>query len=198
MTKTDLLELYKTVSQGRMPGYVEVTDANWQQLLIDGKWQNRIFSWTILFSGGRWKYAETDSERGYVVECEEFDTETEAVEYAKHVLNLRYLANRENSTEEMLCRFICSRYGTSEERAASMVSRMVVHKDIFEEFFSYARTGRYCSGGKPPVSVVCGYTAELLAKEYGLSALGAYNYLVYLREEPEQTLRELHAKLPRK
>lgn len=43
-----------------------------------------------------------------------------------------------------------------------------------------------------------GYTAEFLSKEYNLSPLGAYNYLVYLIEDPERALADLKAGLPTK
>ena len=39
---------------------------------------------------------------------------------------------------------------------------------------------------------------EFLSKEYYLSPLGAYNYLVYLIEDPERALADLKAGLPTK
>ena len=41
-----------------------------------------------------------------------------------------------------------------------------------------------------------GLTAQHLATNYPLSALGAYNYLIYLREMPEIALADLKAGLP--
>lgn len=41
-----------------------------------------------------------------------------------------------------------------------------------------------------------GFTAQHLATNYPLSALGAYNYLIYLREMPEKALADLKAGLP--
>jgi hypothetical protein len=43
-----------------------------------------------------------------------------------------------------------------------------------------------------------GFTACQLATNYPLSPLGAYNYLIYLREMPVQALADLEAGLPRK
>ena len=45
---------------------------------------------------------------------------------------------------------------------------------------------------------LCGYTAETLHRDYNLSPLGAYNYLVYLKEDPNNALTDLKAGLPRK
>lgn len=41
-----------------------------------------------------------------------------------------------------------------------------------------------------------GFTAQYLATNYPLSALGAYNYLIYLREMPGKALADLKAGLP--
>ena len=46
--------------------------------------------------------------------------------------------------------------------------------------------------------VVEGYNAKMLFANYPLSELGAYKYLIYLREEPEAALADLKAGLPRK
>ena len=40
------------------------------------------------------------------------------------------------------------------------------------------------------------FTAQNLATNYPLSALGSYNYLIYLREIPEKALADLKAGLP--
>lgn len=43
-----------------------------------------------------------------------------------------------------------------------------------------------------------GYSAEYLNKETHLSVIGAYNYLIYLRDEPTSAMADLKAGLPRK
>lgn len=43
-----------------------------------------------------------------------------------------------------------------------------------------------------------GYYASKLVEEFPLSPLGAYNYLIYLREDPEHALANLKAGLPKK
>lgn len=76
-----------------------------------------------------------------------------------------------------------------------MVNQMAKHTDVFEEFFNYARVERFCKKDKSQTQVH-GYTSEFLNKEYNLSPLGAYNYLVYLVEDPEHALVDLKAGLP--
>lgn len=95
MTKNELLEWYKSLQSEKMPRYIEIEDVNDTQLFVNGKWQNVVYSWALLFDGNKWKYAETDSERGYVFDFKTFDTENAAVEYAKKILNQKYLAIKE-------------------------------------------------------------------------------------------------------
>jgi hypothetical protein len=97
----------------------------------------------------------------------------------------------------MLGRYIQQKFGCSEKQAKSMIEQMSVHNDIVDEFFNYARVGKFCKKDKTQTKI-CGYTAEVLHKEYNLSPLGAYNYLVYLTENPEHALADLKAGLPRK
>lgn len=195
MTKKELLEWYSSIKSEKMPQYIEIDDANNTQLSVNGEWKNVVFSWALLFDGIKWKYVETDSERGYVFDLKTFDTEFAAVEYAKNILNQKYLATKGNSKEEMLCRFIQQKFGYSEKRANAMVIQMAKHDDIFEEFFNFARVGKFCKKDKSQTKVH-GYTAEFLSREYNLSPLGAYNYLVYLMEDPEQAIADLKAGLP--
>lgn len=197
MNKVELLDWYNSIQTEKMPRFVEAVDANNNQLFIDGEWRNIFYSWTLLYVGEMWKYAETDSERGYVFDLKEFASETDAVEYARAVLNKRYMAINGNSREEMLSRYIQQKFGYSEKRAKSMIEQMSVHNDIIDEFFNYARVGKLCKKDKTQTEI-CGYTAERLNKEYNLSPLGAYNYLVYLIEDPEHAIADLKAGLPRK
>ena len=197
MNKVELLVWYSSMESEKMPTYTEATDANNSQLFIDGEWKNTVYSWTLLCVDGIWKYAETDSERGYVLDFKIFNSEEDAVEYAKSILQKKYSAIGRNSTKEMLSRYVQQKFGYSEKRAKIMVDQMAIHQDVFEEFFNYARIGKFCKKDKTQTQLY-GYTAEILNKEFNLSPLGAYNYLVYLIEDPEHALADLKAGLPRK
>lgn len=116
---------------------------------------------------------------------------------AKARLYRKYLSLQGNLKEDMLCRYIMQKYGYSEKHAKTMVNQMAPHHDIFEEFFHYALTGEFQKEDGTQ-TVVCGYTAEKLNSDYNLSPLGAYNYLVYLKEEPQRALKDLKDGLPRK
>ena len=110
---------------------------------------------------------------------------------------MNFSATEGNSKEEMLCRYIQQKYGCSEKRSRAMVSRMLPYNDIFEDFFNYACVGKFRKKDESQVEI-CGYTAEVLNRDFNLSPLGAYNFLVYLKEEPERAIADLKAGLPRK
>ena len=197
MVKAELLKWYASIETDKMPRYIEISDANESQIFLNGCWQNVIYVWSILFDGKNWKYVETDSDKGYVFDFKSFCSENEAVEYAKDILNKKLLASKGNSKFEMLQRYIQQKYGYSDKRASSMLNQMKLYDDIFEEFFNYARIGKFCKKDKTQTQV-CGYTAETLHRDYNLLPLGAYNYLVYLKEDPNNALTDLKAGLPRK
>lgn len=190
MVKAELLKWYASIEKDKMPRYIEISDANESQIFFNGCWQNVIYVWSILFDGKNWKYVETDSDRGYVFDLKSFCSENEAVEYAKDILNKKLLASKGNSRFEMLQRYIQQKYGYSDKRASSMLNQMILYDDIFEEFFNYARVGKFCKKDKTQTQV-CGYTAETLHCDYNLSPLGAYNYLVYLKEDTNNALTDL-------
>ena len=197
MVKEELLRWYESTDKKGMPNYIEVSDANWNQVFFNGCWQNVPHAWSIFFDGKNWKYVETDDERGYVCDLETFSSENEAVEYAKNVLNIYFKASKRSTKFEMLQRYIQKKYGYSDEKASSILKQMASNEDIFEEFFNYARIGKFCKMNKTQTQV-CGYTAEILHRDYNLSPLEAYNYLIYLRKDPENALADLKAGLPEK
>lgn len=197
MTKKELLKWYASIEKDKMPRYIEISDANESQIFFNECWQNVIYVWSVLFDGKNWKYVETDSDRGYVFDLKSFCSENEAVEYAKDILNKKILASKGNSRFEMLQRYIQQKYGYSDKRARSILNQMILYDDIFEEFFNYARAGKFCKNDNTQTQV-CGYTAETLHRDYNLSPLGAYNYLVYLKENPDNALINLKSGLSRK
>ena len=85
--------------------------------------------------------------------------------------------------------------GMSEKRIEANIRQFDSHSDIKYEFYEYIMTEKF-----PVNSAVSefGYTAEKLNNETYISILGAYNFLIYLREEPDAALTDLKEGLPRK
>ena len=201
MTKKELLEWYYSIPKRGLLIYREADDVNINQLCLDGEWQNDLYAWVLCFDGQNWKFAETDDERGYVCHLKTFETESAAVEYIKDNFRITYLGTRCKSEigaiQELLYRFVQKEFGYPEERAVAIVDQIAKHTDVLEEFFNYAWMGDFCKEDKPK-NQVCGYTAEILTKEYNLSPLEVYSYLVYFIEDPERAEADLKAGLPPK
>ena len=83
----------------------------------------------------------------------------------------------------------------TEKQIAENMNKLNRHKDIKNELCLTLIKG-YILGDK--ALVVSGYTAEQLEKNTYLNTLGAYNYLIFLRENPEKALDLLNRGLPRR
>lgn len=114
-------------------------------------------------------------------------------------INDWYLSNYRSKdevvlTREMVCDYLCNECHMSEKRAKNIIKDLGRHKDIYYEFVYYVKNKHFSQDS----IIVEGYTAEHLYNNYHLSVIGAYNYLVYLLEEPNQALADLKEGLPRK
>lgn len=101
-----------------------------------------------------------------------------------------------NNYDSNILNILKSRHNMSEKRAVLTIQKLIEHKDIYDEFATVITSGRYAD----PSSAVTieGYTAESLVLNDSLSLIGAYNVLIYLRELPEEALKELKRGLPKK
>ena len=82
----------------------------------------------------------------------------------------------------------------SPNRMDAKVKEFSRHTDIYEELINYILAGEQF---EETVSVaVEGYTDKRLMNETILTPIGAFGYLVYLREKPKEALADLKANLP--
>ena len=81
----------------------------------------------------------------------------------------------------------------SDMRKQAILDKLHKYGDIFNEFYYYVLKETFEDG-----VIEHGYYASKLVEEFPLSPLGAYNYLIYLREDPEHALANLKAGLPKK
>ena len=114
-------------------------------------------------------------------------------------INNWYISNYRDKDEavimrEMITKYLCYECKMSEKRAKTVIKGLGKHKEIYLEFASYVKNRKF---EKQAISIE-GYTAEQLFNNFPLSVVGAYNYLVYLIEEPQNALADLKAGLPRK
>lgn len=83
----------------------------------------------------------------------------------------------------------------SEKRIEKGIEKLNRHQDIKMEFY---RTLMREAFPKNRAITVEGYTAQQLNETTHLTVMGAYNYLIYLREDPKTALDNLKKGLPTK
>ena len=83
----------------------------------------------------------------------------------------------------------------SDARIEKNIDKLNRHEDIEMELYETIMYEAFPVQGAVKVQ---GYSAEELKNKTRLTTLGAYNYLIYLREEPERALDDLHKGLPLK
>lgn len=114
-------------------------------------------------------------------------------------INDWYLSNYRSKddavlTREMVFDYLYNECHMSEKCAKNIIKNLGRHKEVYYEFAYYVKNKHFSQDS----IIVEGYTAEQLYNNYPLSVIGAYNYLVYLLEEPKEALSNLKAGLPRK
>lgn len=85
--------------------------------------------------------------------------------------------------------------GMSNQRAENALKKLSTYIDILSEFYFYVKNKRFKEF--EPITVE-GISAKQLVDSTYLTPVGAYNYLIYLRESPEEALEDLKNGLPRK
>ena len=90
------------------------------------------------------------------------------------------------SQNEIVIKEYLNNMGLSEKRVLQEYYGLKDHPDIAGEFAFYIENG--WDTKKSDWITIEGFTARQLNEQYPLSALGAYNYLIYLREEPKEAL----------
>lgn len=152
---------------------------------------------------GRWTLNIVYQDIEVIISGERDKTEI-GVSYPKErKLNLLPLLSKvESSTyvfndyDKRVLGMLKTEFRMSEKRAVLAVQKLLAYKDIYDEFVLVSTSGKFTKGSS--AVAVEGYTAEMLNSNYPLSVLGAYNYLIYLRETPKEALEDLKKGLPRK
>ena len=82
------------------------------------------------------------------------------------------------------------RFHMTMERTVRQIQKFMRHKDIAAEFFACLQDDGSFTFPSAGITVE-GYTAQDLFRKYVLSELGAYNYLIFLREKRSAALEAL-------
>ena len=101
-----------------------------------------------------------------------------------------------NRYDKQILNLLKTDFRMTEKRAVLAIKKLQTHQDIYDEFVMVATTKKYASNDR--AIVIEGFTAEKLNSDFPLSVIGAYNFLIYLRENPKDALEDLRKGLPRK
>lgn len=136
-----------------------------------------------------------------ILQCPVTEEEASKIQKRDYTIEsvLNYHFNQGDCTADVLRNGLIKSYlrtvgSYSEQRLDKIIEKLKKHGDIFFEFYDFVLYEAFAE------DCICveGFTAEKLAGEYPLSPLGAYNYLIYLREMPDKALADLKAGLPAK
>ncbi len=99
------------------------------------------------------------------------------------------------NNHEILMNYLARELELDESTCQKEEAKMLAHEDILNELCGYLRTKKF-SDNQIQES---GFTAEILYKKYKKlfkTIYAAYNYLIYLREDPNTALQMLERGLP--
>lgn len=106
-----------------------------------------------------------------------------------------YIKLGEAKRDHAIKDYLLKECSMSEKRAQDTLSKLSSQTDILNEFYFYVRNRKFASFN--PVTVE-GLSEKQLKDTTYLSPVGAYNFLIYLRESPDEALADLKKGLPRK
>jgi len=101
----------------------------------------------------------------------------------------------ESSYDKLVSRFIKDNSELSDTRVEKMLKNLKIHYDLYSEIVECFLAGNIY---KKKLIEVEGYDVKELCSKYNLSIVGAYNYLIYLREEPKKALADLNKEFMKK
>ena len=152
---------------------------------------------------GTWTVFVTDNERGIETKRRKLSTEKAAIEYLIELCDSQNFAHYSNTVmenfkdkEPIIIEYIKSEYGYSDTKARKTLNYLLQVKAIAFEFLHFIENGSFVPDRY--ASVFFGYTAKRISTETDLTVLGAFNYMVFLRQNPNEALSNLEKGLPRK
>lgn len=152
---------------------------------------------------GTWTVFVTDDERGIETKRRKLSTEKAAIEYLIELCDSQNFAHYSNTVmenfedkEPIIIKYIKSEYGYSDTKARKTLSYLLQVKAIAFELLHFIENGSFVSDRY--ASVFSGYTVKRISTETNLTVLGAFNYMVFLKQNPREALSNLEKGLPRR
>ena len=150
-----------------------------------------------------WFAFVTDEERGLQDWRKKVPSEAAAIVYLIELSQDFYYSNYYHTVMDnfedagkLIINHIKQKYDYSEDKAQKTLSYLLQIKTVAFEYFYLLKHGKYIPDKY--AENYSGYTAKRLKQETGLTELGAFNYMVYLKRKPEEALANLKKRLPRR
>lgn len=100
------------------------------------------------------------------------------------------------TSEEYVCNFLQKKYSISKFDAEDLWNDLKYDFHVLNEVKYFALNDKFVP--EDDCYKVEGYSAQEIYEKTYLTKIGAYNYLIYLKEDPEEALKDLKNGLPRK
>lgn len=100
------------------------------------------------------------------------------------------------TSEEYVCNFLQKKYHISKFDAKDIWHDLKYDFHVLNEVKYFTLNNKFVPSND--CYKVEGYSAQDIYEKTYLTEIGAYNYLIYLKEDPEQALKDLKNGLPRK
>lgn len=150
-----------------------------------------------------WIVFVTDDERGAEIKRKKLPTEEAAIEYLIELCDSQNFAHYSNTVMEnfeekgpIIIEHLKTEYSYSDAKAQKALDYLLQVKIIAFEFSYFIENGNYVPDKY--ASVFSGYTAKRISTETDLTILGAFNYMVFLKRNPDEALSNLKRGLPRR
>lgn len=150
-----------------------------------------------------WVVFVTDDERGIEIKRKKLSTEEEAIEYLVELCDSQNFAHYSSTVienfeekEPIIIEHLKTKYSYSDAKAHKALDYLLQVKIIAFEYFYFIEKGEYVPDKY--ASVFSGYTAKRISTETDLTILGAFNYMVYLKQNPDEALSNLKKGLPKR
>lgn len=152
---------------------------------------------------GTWVAFVTDDERGVILKRWKELSEETAIKSLYELCNRHNFSHYEDIIIEhfeekhpIIIEHLKTEYGYSDIKAQKALDYLLQAKFIAFEYWYYIENGHFILDEY--AEAYSGYTAKRIATETDLTVLGAFNYMVYLKQKPDEALANLKNGLPRK
>lgn len=164
---------------------------------------NIVNTYGYFFEKNQYFIFVTDDERGIIIRRKSFLSEEDAINYLSELLeahNFSHLSNQiiENfkNKKDIIINYLKNIYNYSDKRIEKTLKDISSNKIIAFELIYFIENNDFVPD-KYALQFY-GYTAKKLFEETDLTIIGAFNYLNYLKKNPNEAIFNLNKGLPRK